>query len=359
MARIACLMMQKNEVLLLKPWLLHHGHLFGFENLFVWDNGSTEPAVLAILAQFKALGVTVDSSHATPAGFADKGNIFTAKIREFREKNRYDVVLPLDCDEFVAIEAQGGISCSRHAILAELARVDWGNLICRTGSGLLNLPGRFDEFQRVGHDKCFAAVRAFEGIDHGFHQAKLPDASHYAATSLVYLHFHYRPHAAFMASARDKLRPWTNPDDLAGLRGYSHVGKHLVRYFYMSEAEYYAVEFAGLPWLKFTGLSDFLAAHMDVAKLVEAWGARDAAPVLPPPADVRQNFEALRAAGLQAMQIDDFAAAARIWAQCRLAFPAEEEGYLYGAVAAKAAGDEALLAQIHAEQEEKFPNVFS
>jgi hypothetical protein len=352
-------MMQKNEVLLLKPWLLHHGHLFGYENLFVYDNGSTEPAVREILTQFSALGVNVDASHTTPEGFSDKGNIFSRKIQEFREKNRYDVALPLDCDEFVAIEAPGGYSCSRNAVQAELDRVDWHNLICQTGHGLYSLPGRFEEFQRVGHDKCFAAVRAFDGIDHGFHKAKLPEGAHYAPTSLVYLHFHYRPHAAFIASAKDKLRPWTNPDDLAGLRTYNHVGQHLVRYFYMSAAAYYAVDFGDAPRLRFSGLREFLRAHMDVAGLVAAWSQRDVAPVAHAAPPVSGSFAELRAAGLKAMEVDDFATAARIWAQCRAQFPAEEEGYLYGAVAAKAAGDENLLRQIHAEQEQKFPGVFS
>jgi hypothetical protein len=354
MSRIACLMMQKDEVLLLKPWLLHHGYLFGYENLFVYDNGSTAPAVKEILAQFAALGVNVDDSHATPAGFADKGNIFSEVISEFRRQSRYDVVLPLDCDEFAAIEVPGGYSSARNLILGELQRIDWGNLICRTGHGLFSLPGQFDVFQAAGHHKSIAAVRAFTWIDHGFHQARLPEGGSYAPTSLVYLHLHYRPHAAFMAGAKDKLRPWTNPDDLETLKVYGHVGEHLVRYFFMTEADYYALDFGTQPKLKFTGLRDFLAAHMDVAALILAWGA--SSPAAP---TAGETFPALRTAGLKAMETGDYAAAAAIWARCRASFPAEEEGYLYGAVAAKAAGDEILRAQIHAAQAQNFPNVFS
>ena len=37
MPKVACFMMQKNEQTLLEPWLIYHGHLFGFENLYVWD----------------------------------------------------------------------------------------------------------------------------------------------------------------------------------------------------------------------------------------------------------------------------------------------------------------------------------
>jgi len=351
MARIACLMMQKDEILLLRPWLLYHGYLFGYENLFVWDNGSTESGVKDTLAQFKELGVNIDASQTTPDGFSNKGNIFSEVIRQFRIKNRYDVALPLDCDEFVAVAQPGGFGCARNEILSELARIDWHHLICRTDSGLYSLPGAFDEFQRVGHEKSVAAVRAFDSIDHGFHQATLPEGAQYAPTSLVYLHLHYRPYAYFIASARDKLRPWTDPDDLAGLKNYEGVGKHLVRYLFMTEAEYYAVEFEGAPKLKFTGLSDFLNLHMDLPSLRRAWGDR-AAPV-------EHNFEALHAAGLKAMEVADHATAAQIWARCRAEFPDREEGYLYGAVAAKAAGDDMLLGQIHAAQARIFPDIFN
>ena len=43
MARVRCIMMQKDESFLLEPWLLYNGYLFGFENLTVYDNGSILP----------------------------------------------------------------------------------------------------------------------------------------------------------------------------------------------------------------------------------------------------------------------------------------------------------------------------
>lgn len=355
MTRVACLMMQKNEVLLLRPWLLYHGYLFGYENLFVYDNGSSEPAVKAILAQFRTLGVNVDKSHPTPDGFSNKGNLFSDQIRHFREKGRYDVVLPMDCDEFAAIERPGGYSCGRNEILAELRRIDWDSLICRTQDCLYSLPGCFDLFERAGHQKCIVSVNRFKLIDHGFHQAALEPGESYAATSLIYLHLRHRPYASFIANAKDKLRPWTDPDDLAGLQSYDLTGQHLVAYLSMTEDEYYSFRFTSQPALKFDGLRDFLAAHMDVAALIGAWAGRSPAA----PAAGGSSFQDLRAMGLQAMQDENFAAAADIWAQCRVLFPTEEEGYLYGAVAAKAAGDEALLSQIRAAQERIFPNIFN
>ena len=42
MPKVACVMMQKDEAILLEPWLTYHGHLFGLENLFVIDDGSDD-----------------------------------------------------------------------------------------------------------------------------------------------------------------------------------------------------------------------------------------------------------------------------------------------------------------------------
>ena len=56
MARVACVMMQKDEVHLLEPWLAYHGYLFGFENLYVLDNGSTRPDVLLTRSEERRVG---------------------------------------------------------------------------------------------------------------------------------------------------------------------------------------------------------------------------------------------------------------------------------------------------------------
>lgn len=75
---VACVMMQKDEAILLEPWLTYHGHLFGFSNLHVIDNGSTRADVQAVLHRFAALGVHVDYSHPSHDDYLRKsrtGNI--------------------------------------------------------------------------------------------------------------------------------------------------------------------------------------------------------------------------------------------------------------------------------------------
>ena len=55
--RVCCVMMQRNEVNALEPWLRYHAHLFGLENLCVIDHGSDHPAVIATLAAYEAQGL--------------------------------------------------------------------------------------------------------------------------------------------------------------------------------------------------------------------------------------------------------------------------------------------------------------
>lgn len=57
--KVAVLMMQKDEYRLLEPWILHHAELFGLENLYVYDNGSTDERCLSVLKKYSEKGMSV------------------------------------------------------------------------------------------------------------------------------------------------------------------------------------------------------------------------------------------------------------------------------------------------------------
>ena len=100
--KIACLMMQKNERILLEPWILYHGDLFGFENLFIFDNGSTDEIVITVLQKYEKRGVNINRAYNSKSDFEGKGNLIADKIRSLDQCNYYDFFFPLDCDEFIA-----------------------------------------------------------------------------------------------------------------------------------------------------------------------------------------------------------------------------------------------------------------
>lgn len=72
--------MQRNEDVCLDPWLIWHGHLFGYENLFVVDHGSDHPAVLECLLRAEARGTHVVRLPAA-ADYRLKGDFVTQVLR--------------------------------------------------------------------------------------------------------------------------------------------------------------------------------------------------------------------------------------------------------------------------------------
>jgi hypothetical protein len=49
--RIALIMMQKNETILLDPWLRYHEAMIPAQSIFVFDNGSSDLEALRILRE--------------------------------------------------------------------------------------------------------------------------------------------------------------------------------------------------------------------------------------------------------------------------------------------------------------------
>jgi tetratricopeptide (TPR) repeat protein len=273
MTLIACLMMQKDEDLLLRPWLLYHGYLFGFENLFVFDNGSKSTKVFETLREFAAIGVHVDLSFIRKEDFENKGAVIGGKIAEFKNSRLYDIAIPLDCDEFLAInDFNHGILCSRNLIRSEIDRIYRGGVVCRVTHCLDNRPGHFDIFRYANHLKSVVVVRKFIGIDHGFHEADIPRGKQYGVTSLMQIHMHFKPFDRILSSARDKLQPYVDVADPNALKDFRGVGVHLTRYFSISASDYYLnLHGYNKPALRFRGLARLLSTFMDVSELRDRW----------------------------------------------------------------------------------------
>jgi len=278
MARAACLMMQKDESLLLKAWLVYHGYLFGFENLYVYDNGSTRQDVIDLLRAFEAVGVHIDRSHNLPIDFDRKGHIFGDRIREMEANADYDIVFPLDCDEFVAIadadgrDCQDGFSCSRAKIHRHLEGMVGERRMIRLRHCLDVRPGHLDLFRVVDFTKCVVPLGNFRSIDHGFHDARARGIDEVGTTDIMYVHMHSKPFADLMRHARQKLSAFVDVDDAAALRAFTGVGKHLVRYFAMTP-EIYAADLGTYryPLVRFGGFIRLLGALMSTDELRAAW----------------------------------------------------------------------------------------
>ncbi|NHN87305.1 hypothetical protein GOB81_01455 [Acetobacter sp. LMG 1627] len=268
MARVKCVMMQRDETLLLEPWLRHYGYLFGFENLVVLDNGSIEPSVLATLEQYEQAGVRIfrglgrptDLEQRRASDFEAKGEYARQIITFWDATSDYDFAIPVDCDEFLAVYTDNGFSCSRadiHAALNEL-RDEQRPMQLRFNPG--NVPGVPGCFMPMDFPKRFVAKGTVGDVDLGYHAITSRMAEGVIETRLAYLHMHHKPFPMLLKHAERKLGDRVNVADRAALRNYDGPGHHLVDYFFMTEADYHARFAADGVYFRFPGVLNHFRA---------------------------------------------------------------------------------------------------
>jgi hypothetical protein len=236
--KVACLMMQKDEPSLLGAWLTYHGNLFGFANLFVFDNGSVNPAVATILQRYGALGVHIDRDHNAREDFLNKGSVLGDQIRQLDADGGHDLYLLLDCDEFVVKRTEWGFTTDREAILAYLATLVTGERVLRVPYQLANHPVLPDLYSLFGFHKVFFRRGTFASTDRGFHIGTSRTGAGYEDTALVHLHFHHRPFPTLLELARRKWGGSVPYTDLKALETYKGHSMHLAKYFLMDDAAY-------------------------------------------------------------------------------------------------------------------------
>ena len=238
---IACVMMQKDEDLLLGPWLAWHGRLFGYRNIWVIDNGSVSPPVLATLADFEARGVHVVRSYASHADYLNKGVIVGEYIRALDMTGRYELLIPSDCDEFIAMRTDFGFGCDRDIILGALAALYGETRVLRIPFQIANNPFRDDCYIWFEFFKTFFASGTFLSLDHGHHRGQSRKSPDRRDTPIVQIHYHYPAYEMIKDIARKKWIGREPLDEIESAAAYTGPFQHLVRNFFMEKEEYEAL----------------------------------------------------------------------------------------------------------------------
>lgn len=235
--KIACIMMQKNERELLDAWIQYHGFLFGYENLYIFDNGSDDD-VQTKLKNYIEKGVNVSFQFSKKEDFESKGEIFLKTIKTLDEKDNYDFYFPLDCDEFLAtINKNGFISCEIEDVVSELSENIHRNEAFCIQYQLFNSGFRKNFFGKVYTKKYFFLKNTIKFLDKGFHCGESVYGGSFK-TNIVYFHFHNKPFILLLESAKEKLKDRVDVNNLAVLQNYNGDGHHLKQYFLMTEREY-------------------------------------------------------------------------------------------------------------------------
>jgi hypothetical protein len=245
MAKVACMVMLKNERTMMPRFLSYHSALFGIENVYVFDNGSTDPEVLAELDRFEARGGHVDRRFSTIEDFFQKGTVLGDLIRRLERESDYDFYIPLDCDEFVVLRMPDGYTADPAVIHGYLDGLRGDRRILHVTLNLSNLLGVPDTFRSADYSKTVWPRGVFRFMDHGYHTGvDHNEESPYFVCELVYAHFHYRPYDEVVEFAKQKLRGANltdaEIDDHDRLRNFRGIGWHMVHYIVDGPEAYYS-----------------------------------------------------------------------------------------------------------------------
>jgi hypothetical protein len=249
--KIRCLMMFKNEDDLLTPWISYHGALFGFENLTVFDNGSTSSRTVEQIRDFQARGVRIDGTHGGSADFLGKGDLFAATIRHMDATDPADFYLALDCDEFIGVEQDEEVSFRGDDIRDALLPYVGQQHALAIRIAYQNIPGAAGRYRPAfgALTKLFFARGACRTLDRGFHVGTARASGPPVTTPLVQVHYHNKPLPLLQQHARQKLEAGKidmRPAALAQLRESRGASWHLAEYLrYRDEAEYRAAFVGG------------------------------------------------------------------------------------------------------------------
>lgn len=227
--------MVKDECDIVREWIEYHGYLFGFDNLFIIDNMSTD-GTFEIMKQFIDKGVHIYREN----DYLQKGNLMKRLIDQNCKIG--DIAFPLDIDEFIVYHERGtkDVSCDKNKIneyilnigdVAPVYKANYLGSVITEEDGYLNAvrDNNWAIYLDYGFvAKAFFKVGLYSGtIDHGNHFG----TDNYYMTNICLVHFHCRNVKQMKKKATNNIIGLGYPTDLDGLKkifnphmmGHQHV----------------------------------------------------------------------------------------------------------------------------------------
>ena len=251
----------KDEIDIVAEWVHYHGRLFGYANLYIIDNMSTDGTYEKLLDLQSAYGCSVFQR----PNYALKGVYMTQLINEYcSHKNETGgnytapIAYPIDIDEFIAFydSKTRTISCDKTAILSyfeqtilpKIAANEYAffktkyimnKIINNTASSdfdgyknavLESTHGAYSNYGSLAKTFFSSKVIVEHGvhIDHGNHYKQCQ----YFMTDLVLVHYHCRSRAQMEKKVYNNVAGFGYPvNDVAALARYlSASGSHHVKH---------------------------------------------------------------------------------------------------------------------------------
>jgi hypothetical protein len=186
--------MVKDENDIVREWIIYHGELFGYENIFVIDNYSTD-GTYEIIQEYKGL-INIGKAK----NYKDKGILMKSLINKSCLPN--DIAFPIDIDEFIVYYDNNKIISDKTTINnymnnlrdAHIYKANYivSNITDNTAQGYKNaiVETKYGTYQNYdNHAKSFFKLKNYNGaIDHGNHI----HTNNYFLTKICLVHYHCR-----------------------------------------------------------------------------------------------------------------------------------------------------------------------
>jgi hypothetical protein len=201
--------MVKDEVDIVEDWILYHGTIFGYHNLYIVDNMSSD-GTYELMQEYIKKGVNLYRHH----DYKEKGNIMKLLITQHKSI----IAFPLDIDEFIVyydkksnkisvdhiipylhhlIKSNNNSSMIMNMNTVGLYKCDYihSKITCNNKEGykravMESKKGRYDHEREKIMAKSFFDTRYWKGdIDHGNH---CNTQRHFSLSNLCLVHYHCR-----------------------------------------------------------------------------------------------------------------------------------------------------------------------
>jgi hypothetical protein len=203
LAKIFCV--SKDEYDLIEDFIVYYGEIFGYENVIIIDNMSTNTHVLNVYAKYKSFGITVVQ---TPSYQGNgQGDAFTSVMKQYVDK--CDFLIGLDTDEFLILD-----SCVLHntyidktditnylkqlPVDATLFKISlyYNSIIDENDESYVNnkhvrpTTNQKTFYRNHSITKVFYRSSAFISTGNGNHSGSVSFGNDHNITDLGFLHFH-------------------------------------------------------------------------------------------------------------------------------------------------------------------------
>jgi hypothetical protein len=224
--------MVKDEDDIIEEWIQYHGKIFGYENLIIIDNCSTDNTY-ELCKKYLDRGIKLDVRD----NYLKKGDYMT----EIKNNNPCDFFIPIDIDEFIVYYKDGELNIHTHIFphLEYLKNTHPNNMIfkmnyigpIRTNNELPILKqfthGHIVDYKTEAKSFILNLNHNNIKIDHGNH---IP-TTNYVLTDLYLIHYHQRSNDQHKKKIINNIKGLGYQMDINHLKSLRHncKGNHHVR----------------------------------------------------------------------------------------------------------------------------------